>query len=80
MVETSVFVAGVGILVTLDLSVLAISVANARQVGTDEQARELAAEAEEQAQVAHERVTTHLRQNHGESVDTARESYRRGGQ
>jgi len=45
MIETGTFVSGVGVLVGLDLAVLSISVVNARQVGTDRQARETASKA-----------------------------------
>lgn len=45
MIETGAFIAGVGVLVSLDLAVLGISVHNARQVGSDEQARETARQA-----------------------------------
>jgi len=41
-IDTGVFVAGVGVLVTLDLAVLGISVQNARKVGKDPKARQLA--------------------------------------
>jgi hypothetical protein len=58
VVATSTFVAGLGLLVTLDLAVLAISVTNARQVGTDKRARRMADE-------AHERLSRHLRRDHG---------------
>lgn len=76
-IDTGTFVAGIGILVTLDLSVLAISVANARKVGEDEVARADAEEAIEQAQAAHERITQHDRTMHGKWTDTAEESFRR---
>jgi len=45
MIDTSTFIAGVGVLVSLDLAVLGISVVNARQVGTDKTARETARKA-----------------------------------
>ena len=43
--DTATFVAGVGVLVSLDLAVLGISVQNARKVGTDEKARATAKKA-----------------------------------
>lgn len=52
MIETGTFVTGVGILVSLDLAVLGISVVNARRVGTDETAREKAREAANSAETA----------------------------
>lgn len=42
MIDTGAFIAGVGVLVTLDLAVLGVSIQNARRVGTDEQARKKA--------------------------------------
>lgn len=68
-VETAVFVSGVGLLVTLDLAVLGISVVNARKVGHDATARQAAAEAEEQAQYAARRVTDHEAEFHGGRVE-----------
>jgi len=44
-IDTGVFIAGVGVLVTLDLAVLGISVQNARAVGKDPKARKWAREA-----------------------------------
>jgi len=44
-IDTGVFVAGVGVLVTLDLAVLGISVQNARKVGKDPKARKWARDA-----------------------------------
>lgn len=44
-IETAVFVSGVGVLVTLDLAVLGISVVNARRIGVDKVARERASKA-----------------------------------
>lgn len=73
MVETGAFIAGIGVLVSLDLAVLGISVSNARKVGRDKRARQAAAEAEEQAQHAAARVTRHVAEYHGghiEEVDT----------
>ncbi|MCD2199077.1 hypothetical protein LPA44_04080 [Halobacterium sp. KA-4] len=55
-VDTGTFVAGVGVLVSLDLAVLGISVQNARRVGKDPKAREKAAEAHEAAKRAHEKA------------------------
>lgn len=49
-IDTGTFVAGVGVLVTLDLAVLGISVSNARKVGTDQYARRLARRALKEAQ------------------------------
>lgn len=48
-IDTGTFVAGVGVLVTLDMAVLAISITNARKVGRDPDARKEAREAEELA-------------------------------
>jgi hypothetical protein len=48
-IDTGAFLAGVGILVMLDLANLAITVKNARDLGVDERARQKAAEAEELA-------------------------------
>jgi hypothetical protein len=56
-VDEATFVAGVGILMTLEVAVLAISVQNARRIGTDKRARELADQ-------AHDRVSRHLRRDH----------------
>jgi len=56
-IDTATFVAGVGILMTLEVAVLAISVQNARRIGTDERARELADQ-------AHERISRHMRRDH----------------
>jgi|GEM_PF-3072072 len=44
-IDTPTFVAGVGVLVSLDLAVLGISVQNARRVGKDRKAREMARDA-----------------------------------
>jgi len=63
-IDTAAFLAGVGLLVTLDLFVLGVSVNNARIVGEDEQARERAQEAEEVAEGAHDRIDFHLRREH----------------
>lgn len=79
-IDTATFVAGVGVLVTLDLAVLTISVANTRSLGstaTEKQVSRVEAavrEAEEQAQAAHERLTLHLRRSHDKDVETAREA------
>lgn len=73
-IDTGVFVAGVSVLVGLDLAVLTISVQNARKVGEDSRARQLAADAEEQAQHAHTRLFRHLRDDHEKDVQTARET------
>jgi len=48
-INTPTFIAGVGILVSLDLAVLGISVQNARNVGTDTKAREKARKAHNEA-------------------------------
>jgi len=48
-IDTGVFIAGVGVLVTLDLAVLGISVQNARKVGKDPKARKTAREAKQTA-------------------------------
>jgi len=48
-VSTPVFVAGVGVLVSLDLAVLGISVQNARKLGKDPVARKKAQEAKQAA-------------------------------
>jgi hypothetical protein len=48
-IDTGTFIAGVGVLVTLDLAVLTISVSNARKVGTDRQARRMARRALKEA-------------------------------
>lgn len=45
MIDTGAFFAGVGVLVTLDVAVLGISVANARAVGVDKTARQKAEKA-----------------------------------
>ena len=45
MIDTATFIAGVGVLVTLDLAVLGISVHNAREVGVDDLARRRASKA-----------------------------------
>lgn len=50
--DTGTFVAGVGVLVSLDLAVLGISVQNARKVGTDPKARQRARDAYQQARKA----------------------------
>ena len=52
MIDTATFVTGVGVLVSLDLAVLGISVSNARKIGTDEQARETATKALKTARTA----------------------------
>lgn len=61
MISTAAFIAGVGVLVTLDLAVLGISVVNARQVGTDEKARKRAAKAIKIARQAKRRATNDSR-------------------
>lgn len=48
-IDTATFVAGVGVLVSLDLAVLGISVQNARRVGKDPKAREKAKRALKEA-------------------------------
>lgn len=52
MIDTGTFVAGVGVLVSLDLAVLGVSVQNARRVGRDKTARRRATEALKKAQEA----------------------------
>lgn len=42
MIDTGTFITGVGVLVSLDLAVLAISVSNARRIGEDTEARDKA--------------------------------------
>jgi hypothetical protein len=56
-VDTGVFVAGVGIIITLQLAVLAIVVENARRVGHDKTARTM-------AQKALQRIRRHERERH----------------
>jgi len=52
MIETGAFIAGVGVLVTLDLAVLGISVVNARRIGVDEVARKKSKKALKKAREA----------------------------
>lgn len=63
-IDTGTFIAGVGILVTLDLAVLTISVSNARKVGHDPEARSMADEARSQASRANTRMTRHMHEEH----------------
>lgn len=79
-IDTATFVAGVGVLVGLDVLSLTILYGLARDVGEDQHAREQAAkaksaarDAEEQAQCVHERLTKHLRRVHNEVTETATE-------
>jgi len=81
-IDTATFVAGVGVLVTLDLAVLTLSVANTRSLGSTATERQVGKvetavrEVEEQAQAAHERITRHLNRAHGADIQTAREAER----
>lgn len=71
MIDTGAFLAGVGVLVTLDVLSLTFLQALAKSVGEDPQAREAARraaqqsrEAQDQAQSAHRRVSLHIREDH----------------
>jgi hypothetical protein len=70
--DASVVLGALSILGTVEAVTLAATLYNARNVGTDEKAREWASEAEEQAQYAHRKVNHHLRDDHGQDVAVAR--------
>lgn len=59
MIDTATFVTGVGVLVTLDVAVLGISVANARKIGRDDVARKKASKALSTAHEAKQQIQTH---------------------
>lgn len=82
-ISTEAFVAGVGVLVSLDVLSLGALMHLARNVGEDdlarkrgEKAKQLGREAEEQAQAAHHRLTRHLNDAHDEDVTAAVEAER----
>ena len=75
-IDTSAFVAGVGVLVALDTVGIALTFEAYRQAMADGKARRDAAEAEEQAQYAHTRLTRHLSRDHGEDVQEAAQAER----
>lgn len=71
-IDTGAFVAGVGVLITLDLAVLAATFSNTRAIGK-KAGRERVEGVEEQAQHAHTRLSRHLRDSHNEDVRPADE-------
>lgn len=68
-----VFVGLTSLHIGLTLALLGVAVTNARNIGVDEQARQAAAEAEEQAQYAARRMTRHVAEYHGGHVEEADE-------
>jgi hypothetical protein len=76
MIDSTLFVTGIGVLVALDTVSIALTFEAYRQALADEEARQSAAEAEEQAQYAHTRLTRHLSRDHAEAVRAAAKAER----
>lgn len=67
----SVMLWALGLLGTVELMSLGVTIYNARKVGRDPTARTRANEAVEQAQYAHRKLKQHRRDQHGERVAVA---------
>lgn len=66
--DQSLLLGALGLLGSVELMSLGVTIYNARQVGEDSRARQVAREAQEQAQYAHTRVTSHLKDDHEQEV------------